>query len=100
MKELEDREDELQLQIQQHKIKEDEFLNVRVAQITARHGKEKEELEAIIAVQLKSVENFQRELDKLKDQLHRKDVEIADLEVLFVNHIQRTLHVDDITLHM
>lgn len=78
---INEREADLNKRIEQHKQVEDEFFNVKVAQITSRHTKELGQLEAMVSQQLKIVSNFQKELDSTRADLAQKTNEIAEYEV-------------------
>jgi chromosome segregation ATPase len=78
---IEQREAELKQRIQHHKGVEDEFFNVKVAQITSRHGKELAKLELIVSQQLKIAADFQKELDATRNELSQKCSQIEEFEV-------------------
>ena len=78
---IEQRETELKQRIAHHKGVEDEFFNVKVAQITSRHGKELSRLENIVSTQLKISADFQRELDAARAEIAQKSAQIEEFEV-------------------
>jgi hypothetical protein len=61
---------------------EDEFFNVRIAQITARHKQELQKLESMAATQLRVVSNFQTELNKSRQELLERTERTDELERL------------------
>lgn len=81
LNDVELRESELEERIVKHNAVEDEFYNVKVAQITARHEKDVAELEEVITEQLTAVANFQHELEKAKTEVSKKATQIQNLEV-------------------
>ena len=78
---IEQRETELKQRIAHHKGVEDEFFNVKVAQITSRHGKELSRLENIVSTQLKIAADFQKELDAARAEITQKSTQIEEFEV-------------------
>eukprot|EP01035_Chromulina_nebulosa_P025025 gene25025-32616_t len=80
MHELDGKEVELNARVDQHKALEDEFYNVTVAQITARHRRELSRLEALVAEQLGLVASFQAELESCRADLTAKNGQISDFE--------------------
>lgn len=79
---VEEREIELNSRIEHHKRVEDEFFNVKVAQITSRHNNEMVRLENMISLQLKMVTDLQAELNKTRSDLalkHSQSEEFEDL---------------------
>lgn len=87
---IEHREAELKQRIQHHKSVEDEFFNVKVAQITSRHGKELARLEALTAQQLKIAAEYQKELDAARLEIAQKCSQIEEFEVCL-----NSIHVHD-----
>ncbi len=79
---IEEREAELKVKIETHKRVEDEFFNVKVAQITARHSKEMGQLEQMLQQQLKIVGNFQADLTKAREELTIKCQERDSFKVV------------------
>jgi len=78
---IELRETELKQRIEHHKGVEDEFFNVKVAQITARHGRELAQLEQVVSQQLKITADFQKQLDDARAELGQKCSQIEEFEV-------------------
>jgi DNA repair exonuclease SbcCD ATPase subunit len=78
---IEQRERQLNQRIAHHQAVEDEFFNVKVAQITARHGKELARLEQIIAQQLKIAADYQKEMEVMRQDLTQKCAQIEDFQV-------------------
>lgn len=78
---IEQRETELKQRIAHHKGVEDEFFNVKVAQITSRHGKELSRLENIVSTQLKIAADFQKELNAARAEITQKSTQIEEFEV-------------------
>jgi chromosome segregation ATPase len=78
---IEQRERELNQRIAHHQAVEDEFFNVKVAQITARHGKELARLEQTIAQQLKIAADYQREMQQMRQDLNQKCAQIEEFQV-------------------
>jgi len=66
---LEERESILHERVMAHKEKENEFFNVQVKQITARHAKEMTALEDIVQQQIGLVSAFQAELERARTEL-------------------------------
>lgn len=60
---------------------EDDFFNVRVAQISSRHKAELSRLEVLASQQLQVVANFQNELSKTKSELDEKCRKLDDFQV-------------------
>lgn len=83
MQGIEEREKDLQNQSEKHKQMEDEFFNVKVASITARHMKEMNEMEKVVEQQLQIVATFQIELEKSKEELVAQVHEKEKLEVSY-----------------
>jgi hypothetical protein len=82
MRGIEEREQRLREAVAEHKRVEDEFINVRVAQITARHKHEMQKLESVAATQLKVVANFQAELSKSRQEFVETTERREELERL------------------
>lgn len=81
---IEEREAELKVKIEAHKRVEEEFFNVKVAQITARHSREMGQLEQMLQQQLKIVGNFQADLTKAREELMSRCQERDSLKVGFI----------------
>ena len=96
---IEERETELKAKIDIHKRVEDEFFNVKVAQITARHSKEMGQLEQMLQQQLKIVGNFQADLTKAKEELFARCQERDSFKSLYeekdalVTQLKRELQI-------
>ncbi|RYH05441.1 hypothetical protein EON65_44695, partial [archaeon] len=82
MRGIEHREKHLRAAEESFKAKEDEFYNVKVAQITARHNQELCRFEDIIQRQLKVSADFQRELEGARGELASKVREAGELQEL------------------
>lgn len=74
------RTEELNRRVAEHEKAVDKFFNHDVAQITARHAKELNDLEELIEQQLQSVANYQRELEKVKQTNSSLNKEKDELE--------------------
>lgn len=79
---VDEREIELNSRIEHHKRVEDEFFNVKVAQITSRHNTEMSRLEDMVSLQLKMVTNLQSELNKTRNELAVKHSQTDEFEDL------------------
>lgn len=69
---VEEREAQLAAAAAAHRRLEDDFFNVKAAQIAARHGEELGQLQALIGQQLKIVNNFQSDLNTCKLELAKE----------------------------
>ena len=79
---VDEREIELNSRIEHHKRVEDEFFNVKVAQITSRHNSEMARLENMVSLQLKMVTDLQSELSKTRNELTLKHSQTEEFEDL------------------
>eukprot|EP01038_Epipyxis_sp_PR26KG_P012022 gene12022-16093_t len=77
---IEEKEMEVNKRIDEHKKVEDEFFNVKIAQITARHGKELAQLESLVTQQLKIVADSQKEIESTRAELNQKCSQIEEYE--------------------
>lgn len=77
---VDEREIELNSRIEHHKRVEDEFFNVKVAQITSRHNTEMARLENMVSLQLKMVTDLQFELNKTRNELAAKHSQSEEFE--------------------
>lgn len=62
--------------------REDNFLNVQVAQIITRHKQEISKMEQMLADQLRVITSFQREVDRMTAELQTKLAENEELKSL------------------
>lgn len=82
LSDVEEREAHVNARMEQHKVVEDDFYNVRAAEITARHSKQLSELETVVSQQLKVISNFQSELDNMRSELSVRCLQNQELEIL------------------
>jgi hypothetical protein len=93
MRGIESREKNLRNAEEAFRIKEDEFYNVKVAQITARHNQELKSFEDIIQKQLKIASDFQKELEIARQDFANKTQEAKDLEVNNHCHCHKSVSI-------
>lgn len=93
VKDLDKREVELNSKVQEFHRLEDDFYNVRVAQITARHNQELKQLESLVGEQLKIVSNFQSDLDASNKELQQKSLQLEENEEML---IQRNKYIEEL----
>ena len=78
---IDQRESELNNRILQHQAVEDEFYNIKVAQITSRHSRELTKLEGIITQQLQIAAEYQKEMEALRTELAQRCAQVEDFQV-------------------
>lgn len=93
VKDLDKREVELNGKVNEFQRLEDDFYNVRVAQITARHNQELKQLEGLVGEQLKIVSNFQSDLDASNKELQQKSIQLGEHEEMLV---QRNRYIEEL----
>jgi len=93
VKDLDKREVELNAKVHEYQRVEDDFYNVRVAQITSRHNQELKQLESLISEQLKIVSNFQSDLDASNQELQQKSLQLGEYEDMLV---QRNKFIEEL----
>lgn len=93
VKDLDKREAELNVKVVDFQRLEDDFYNVRVAQITARHNQELKQLESLVGEQLKIVSNFQSDLDASNKELQLKSMQLGEHEEML---IQRNRYIEEL----
>jgi chromosome segregation ATPase len=95
LKNIESREKNLIKSEQSFSEKENEFYNVKIAQISSRHNHELKSLEEIIQKQLKITTDFQKELNDLRNELSAKMETIHELETIIEQKNSLIDHLKD-----